>query len=1059
MAVPVVAILSFALMAPQAPSSSPDVLLERGLYKDVLVATADSELPRDSAARIQAQLALLEMGDAPEDLLLLIDQQLDQRADQYGAASPEFGEALLWRGIARKSLDDVRRARALCAQDVESTCEGEAIGSEATLLAASGTPADAEPKLIEAWELHRTRLGPEHPLTANAEAQLARYCLTNPRESCRPHAGHAVSALRHRTSPGHPYLVTALWCYSRVLSNERDYRGALALLQEALRIGTATYGELSTHLLNTLGDLAVVYERLGQPGSAVDAARRAVDIADAHLGADHLVTGVFLGTLGSLLVEDGDLAGGLRSAMRAVAIHERTSPERFELAASLMLMADVQMRAGDFVAARRQLERALVLFTRLTGNASYRVIHVWVRLGQVGLALHEPASAVREFERALAASRTEVASEGTLVQDARLGRADALIALGRFDAARQDLDEAGRLATDIGPARARQRELLTRLDSAQERWQAALAHAQAAFDDYRAISGAGSVETVGPLARLAQAHAALGHRMEALAAGLESEAVRRRVQADLAAGLPERPALSAGVPDVTAQSVLTQLAVSDGEVAPRVWDAIIRSRALVTDAVAERARVSRSSSDPLMRQQAAALADARTALARAVLRGRGATAADDYSREILHLRERAEEAEFALAERSASFRLARAESSTGFAEMARHLPPRSAVIGYVRTDSRYVAFVTRGSGAVAVDLGVASVIERLVRNWRSEITREMNAGGRSATVNEQRATTSGQALRRAVWDRLRTHLAGTHRVFIVPDGALSFVNVAALPDASGAYLVETGPLIHLLSTERDLLIESSRTTGIGLLAVGNPAFDAGFARASARLRGAETECDDMSVTRFAPLPGAAAEVRGVVEAWRSAGRGPSESLTGTAATKAAFAAKAEGKGVLHLATHGFFVPKTCKRDVVIEQNPLLRAGIALAGANDREARDGGILTAAEIAGLGLDGTAWVVLSGCDTGTGDVLAGEGVLGLRRAFHTAGVRTVVASLWPVEDEETRHWMVALYAAHFQQGRDTAEAVRAAQLARIRARRHAGASTHPFYWAAFLAVGDWR
>jgi CHAT domain-containing protein len=88
-----------------------------------------------------------------------------------------------------------------------------------------------------------------------------------------------------------------------------------------------------------------------------------------------------------------------------------------------------------------------------------------------------------------------------------------------------------------------------------------------------------------------------------------------------------------------------------------------------------------------------------------------------------------------------------------------------------------------------------------------------------------------------------------------------------------------------------------------------------------------------------------------------------------------------------------------------------------------------------------------------------MAGEGVLGLRRAFQSAGVRTVINSLWPVEDEETRLWMTALYSSHFARGRDTADAVRDAQITRLRARQAKGLSTHPFYWAGFVAVGDWR
>jgi CHAT domain-containing protein len=109
--------------------------------------------------------------------------------------------------------------------------------------------------------------------------------------------------------------------------------------------------------------------------------------------------------------------------------------------------------------------------------------------------------------------------------------------------------------------------------------------------------------------------------------------------------------------------------------------------------------------------------------------------------------------------------------------------------------------------------------------------------------------------------------------------------------------------------------------------------------------------------------------------------------------------------------------------------------------------------------LNLQGVEWAVLSACNTGVGEVKAGEGVFGLRRAFQVAGVRTVIMSLWPVDDQATRVWMRALYQNRLQKRLSTADAVREASLSALRQRRARGESTHPFYWAAFVAAGDWR
>ena len=118
-----------------------------------------------------------------------------------------------------------------------------------------------------------------------------------------------------------------------------------------------------------------------------------------------------------------------------------------------------------------------------------------------------------------------------------------------------------------------------------------------------------------------------------------------------------------------------------------------------------------------------------------------------------------------------------------------------------------------------------------------------------------------------------------------------------------------------------------------------------------------------------------------------------------------------------------------------------------------------MLTAGEIAMLPLQGVGWVVLSACDTGVGTIRNGEGVFGLRRAFRIAGARTLIMSLWSVEDRSTRTFMQALYEARLVDGASTAESVRRAMIQTLQTRRESGRSTLPFYWAGFVAAGDWR
>src|SRR5439155_18188593 len=128
---------------------------------------------------------------------------------------------------------------------------------------------------------------------------------------------------------------------------------------------------------------------------------------------------------------------------------------------------------------------------------------------------------------------------------------------------------------------------------------------------------------------------------------------------------------------------------------------------------------------------------------------------------------------------------------------------------------------------------------------------------------------------------------------------------------------------------------------------------------------------------------------------------------------------------------------------VTERSPLILAGVVLAGANRPQKLnewgapigDDGILTGEEVAALDLAGTELVVLSACETGVGEVAGGEGVFSLQRAFHLAGARTVIGSLWKVNDEATEALMVAFYQNLWQKKLGKLEALRQAQLALLR------------------------
>ncbi|MBI4602435.1 MAG: CHAT domain-containing protein, partial [Planctomycetes bacterium] len=353
-----------------------------------------------------------------------------------------------------------------------------------------------------------------------------------------------------------------------------------------------------------------------------------------------------------------------------------------------------------------------------------------------------------------------------------------------------------------------------------------------------------------------------------------------------------------------------------------------------------------------------------------------------------------------------------------------------------------------------------------------------------------------------VWDPVAARLGGAARVFVVPDGALHLVSFAALPAGAGEHLVERGPLLHGLSAERDLagLPEGSGRGaagtggggGTGLLVLGAPDFERDLQAPGGpevALRGVPEGPGGFRSHRFGQLPQAAEEARAIARLWTSSrgpDAGPVALLLGPEATEEAFKVGAPGRRWLHLATHGFFLGEGGSLEagaagsrgigrIVAARRPgpqparsepesaLGLSGLALAGANRRagaeDGRGDGVLTAEEIGALDLSGVEGAVLSACDTGAGEILAGEGVLGLRRAFQLAGVSSLVLSLWAVEDRSAREWMEAFYRSLLERGLGAAGAAREASLAVLRSRRARGLSAHPFYWAGFVAAGGLR
>ena len=437
-------------------------------------------------------------------------------------------------------------------------------------------------------------------------------------------------------------------------------------------------------------------------------------------------------------------------------------------------------------------------------------------------------------------------------------------------------------------------------------------------------------------------------------------------------------------------------------------------------------------------------------------------------------------------------------------DIARAIPSNAVLVDFVRykrwdydvsannwREARYAAYltfpVTKASTNLVVErvnLGEAAPIDEAVETLSKRF---------SANPAQYRAKDALAALERLnelVYGPLSRHLTNAAHLILCPDGQLSRVPFEMLSHA-GRYLIEDKRISYVSSGRELVRLAQPKpvTTTNAPLVIGSPDFDlalpgaeyladaASSTRATNDLLVAQqssaTRSRDLRGLKFDPLPATESEARASA---KLLGDGCVLRL-GADAHEAALK-QAVSPRILHLATHGFFMTDQAFRrtnglpDLLNSglgerprppgpdwENPMIRCGIALAGANrasriTNSVAEDGILTGLEASLLNLQGTELVILSACQTAAGDVRIGEGVMSLRRAFTIAGAESVLASHWPVSDEATQRLMTE-FLRQWRSGKSRVEALREAQISLLRSKDHSS----PYYWAAFTLTGQWR
>lgn len=311
------------------------------------------------------------------------------------------------------------------------------------------------------------------------------------------------------------------------------------------------------------------------------------------------------------------------------------------------------------------------------------------------------------------------------------------------------------------------------------------------------------------------------------------------------------------------------------------------------------------------------------------------------------------------------------------------------------------------------------------------------------------------------WKPIIDQIGTVTSVYLSPDGVYNQINLEALPTPDGRYVIDNSNIV-LLSNTKDLHIRKIQPPVVPTNEIaqmfGNPKFyvttkpgvptpTSGITRGSAEvisdLPGTKRELEELS--QLLSRKGWEVKTKTELEADEPAIK------------------KVDNPRIFHVATHGFFqddAKVASARDELNEaaayENPLLKTGLLLAGAGDilNETRynynlDNGILTAYEAMNLNLDKTDLVVLSACETGLGELEAGEGVYGLQRAFLVAGARTIIMSLFKVSDEATQQLMVKFYRKWIETGNKRQAFIDAKKEIRNEYK-------DPIYWGPFIMIG---
>jgi CHAT domain-containing protein/tetratricopeptide (TPR) repeat protein len=1002
-----------------------------------------------------------------------------QTLDEATALS-ERVDALDAVGKFREAIPLARRALAIREQLLGFNHPNTAASLHdlASLFQAAGEYGEAEPLYARALAICEDVLGPDHANTIAVLSNFAElYRLSGDNAKAGSFYAQAGERAERTFGPDHPSTAKILNGLGLVYNEKGEFVEAERLFTRALAVIEKHLGGDHPTTGAAINNLAVLYENTGEYAKAESLYSRAVAIFEkAPGGQSHPRTAQALHNLATVYDDMGNYARAEPLFARALAVAEETFGAKHPITAQILGgRAKTYLATGAYDAARPLLTRALDIMEETLGRDHPDTAASMNNLASLYRETGDYSQSRRLFERSLAILEKTYGPDHPIIAAALNNLASVYAGPGAHARAEPLLRRALAITEKATPDHP---DLATRLSNLAGLYRASGAHADASASLTRALRVADATlgedhpNTAVILQNLAAEEWALQHWSSAAEIIARAERVdEANLAATLVLGDESRKRaymerLDGGTDATITFSLAARERVADSETLG--MQIVLRRKGRVLDVMADTLASIRQSLAPADQTMFERWRGTTEQYATLLFRGPERMPAAAYRALLTRLRDDAAALESHLSQRSTAFR-AQVES-VDIARVQRLIPEKAALVEWFLYTPfnpaptaqqrswgppRYVAFVLRRNGKpAAIDVGAAQPIDVAVSNLRGAL-----ADPRNIVVHQLARELYVQLIA-----PLRTLIGMSEQILISPDGSLNLLPFGVLIDEQGRYLAEMIELTYLTSGRDLLRMDSSPLSRQPALIVADPDFGLieapGSSDSSKGNRRSVEMRGGLSFTRLSGTAQEAAAIRRILEL------GAEQVLVQGAAREGVLKQR-RAPGILHLATHGFFFTDQQIQPVELRldreqptappsgEHPLLRSGLALAGANQlRSGDDDGILTALEVSGLDLAGTQLVVLSACETGVGQVKSGEGVYGLRRAFVQAGAHTQVASLWKVDDTATRDLMVDYYR-RLSSGEGRSAALRSAQRAMLRNPKW----RHPNYWAAFVVIGDPR